>query len=286
MSITISDFKIMSLGNLNSYIYIVNSWPLLSLQEEIKLIDKCYYLNDFDSVDNLILLHLRFVVFIAKNYSGCGISQDDLIQEGNIGLMKAIKKFNPFLGVRLISFAVYWIKAEINDYILKNCSIVKMATTKNQKKIYYYLKKNVKNKSVFSTFEINMISRKLNVSIKDIYEMKHRMFSKDIYFNFSLDNDLLKYKYFIDNFYLYEQKSYFSVNYEESRYKENILNKLKIAINYLDNRSKYIIYSRWLNVDKKFTLKELANYFGISSERVRQLEKNAMKKLRFVVESI
>ncbi len=282
MSITLSDFKIMSLGNLNSYIYVVNSWPLLSLKEENKITSKLCCLKDYNYIENLILFHLRFVVVIARKYSGYGISQDDLIQEGNIGLIKAIKKFNPFLGVRLISFAIYWIKSAINDYVLKNWSIVRIATTKKKKKIFFNLRKTKISMGFLNKKEVNSMSCKLKVSEKDIYFMEYRMFLCDISYDFLLDKYFLNKYNFVNNLFLYSEYSIFNFDYEDINYKEFLLKKLKVSINFLDFRSKYIINKRWLNVEKKKTLKEIAIYFRISSERVRQLEKKAINKLKKV----
>ncbi len=268
-------------NNLNSYIYMVNSLPVLSLEKEHKLITRFYYYGDLESIKELILLNLRFVIYITKNYSGYGLSRLDLIQEGNIGLMKSIKKFNPFFGVRLISFAIHWIKAEIHNYILKNWRIVKIATTKSQRKLFFNLRKIKKKMGWFNNKEIKFISSKLNVSKKDIIEMESRMFNKDIEIDFNINN-------FNKNKFLNilgDKNSNFANNIEIYNWKKYIFKKLKFSLNILDNRSKYIIISRWLNNKKKKTLKKLAEYYSVSAERIRQIEKNAMKKIKIFLKN-
>ncbi len=279
--IAISNVNIFNLGSLDSYIYIVNSFPILSINQECKLISKFYYLKDFKFAKKLIILNLRFVVNIAKNYYGYGLCISDLIQEGNIGLIKAVKKFNPLFKVRLISFAIYWIKAEIHEFILKNWRIVKIATTKSQRKLFFNLRKIKKKIGWFTNKEINLVSKKLSVSKKDIYEMESRMYYKDININIYNDKDSLN-KNIFSYINLLDKYSNFTNNLEYLNWKSYILKKLKLVFIYLDNRSKHIIKSRWLN-KKKVTLKKLANYYNISAERIRQLEKNAMKKLKLLL---
>ncbi len=280
MKVNITNFKVFNLGRLSSYIYKVNSWPILSLEKEYQLTNRFYYYNDLDSAKELILYHLRFVIYIAKNYSGYGLPQADLIQEGNIGLMKAVKKFNPFYGVRIISFAIYWIKAKIHEYILKNWKIVKIATTKSQRKLFFNLRKIKKKTGWFNNQEINIIARKFSVSQKDVREMELRMFSKDLVIDKKID-------YYYPNFFysIWDKCSDFANNFEKINWVKYNVKKLKQALNYLDSRSKHIIESRWLYNNQKTTLKKLALYYNISAERIRQLEKNAMKKLKLVLES-
>ncbi len=277
MEVNITNFKIFN-GRLSSYIYKVNSWPILSLEKEYQLINRFYYYGDLDSAKEIILYHLRFVIHIAKNYSGYGLPQADLIQEGNIGLMKAVKKFNPFYGVRIISFAIYWIKAEIHEYILKNWKIVKIATTKSQRKLFFNLRKMKKKIGWFNNKEIKIVARKFNVSKKDVREMEYRMFSKDLFID-------KKINFFYPSFssFILDKYSNFSCDFEKINWKKYNIERLKKALNCLDSRSKHIIKSRWLYDNKKITLKKLALYYNISAERIRQLEKNAIKKLRFVL---
>ncbi len=280
MEVNITNFKIFNLGRLSSYIYKVNSWPILSLEKEYQLTNRFYYYGDLDSAKELILYHLRFVIYIAKNYSGYGLPQADLIQEGNIGLMKAVKKFNPFYGVRIVSFAIYWIKAKIHEYILRNWKIVKIATTKSQRKLFFNLRKIKKKTGWFNNEEINVVARKFSVSQKDVREMESRMFSKDLVIDKKIDYNNPTFFYSI-----WDKCSDFAYNFEKINWLKYNVKKLKQALNYLDSRSKHIIESRWLYNKKKTTLKKLALYYNISAERIRQLEKNAMKKLRLVLES-
>ncbi len=280
MEVNITNFKIFNLSRLNSYIYKVNSLPVLSLEKEYKLINRFYYYGDLDSAKKLVLYHLRFVIYTAKNYSGYGLSQSDLIQEGSIGLMKAVKKFNPFYGVRVISFAIYWIKAEIHEYILKNWKIAKVATTKSQRKLFFNLRKMKKRNGWFNNKEINIIANKFNVSKKDVIEMESRMFSKDLIIDKKIDSYC---PYFFS--FILDKYSNFTYNFEKLNWKKYNTKKLKKALSNLDDRSKHIIKSRWLYSKKKATLKKLALYYSISAERIRQLEKNAMKKLKLVLEN-
>ncbi len=282
------NFNIFCVGNLNTYIYFINSLPILSYEQEYKLINDFYYYNNINSIKKLIIFNLKFVLNVAKNYLGYGIAISDLIQEGNIGLIKAIKKFNPLYKVRIISFAIYWIKCEIHEFILKNLRIVKIATTKSQRKLFFNLRKLKKKIGWLKYKEINLISKKLSVSKKDIYKMESRMFYNDI--NLGVNNIN---KYFDGNLFynkdllndnLMDKNSNFTDNIEYLNWKKYILKKLKLAFINLDNRSKHIIKSRWLR-KKKVTLKKLAEYYKISSERIRQLEKNAIKKLRFLIKN-
>ncbi len=280
MEVNVTNFKVFNLDRLNFYICKVNSLPILSLEKEYQLINRFYYYGDLDSAKKLILYHLRFVIYIARSYSGYGLPQADLIQEGNIGLMKAVKKFNPFYGVKIISFAIYWIKAEIHEYILKNWKIVKIATTKSQRKLFFNLRKMKKKIGWFNNKEIKIVARKFSVSKKDVREMESRMFSKDLIIDKQID-------YYCPYFFSFiiDKYSDFTYNFEKLNWNKYNIQRLKKALNYLDNRSKHIIKSRWLYNKKKITLKKLAIYYSVSAERIRQLEKNAMKKLRLVLEN-
>ncbi|CAL4317861.1 RNA polymerase sigma factor RpoH [Buchnera aphidicola] len=275
------------IGNIEEYIRISNSWSILSIKEEQKLAKKLFKKNDLYSAKILILSHLRFVIHVAKSYSGYGLPQADLIQEGNIGLMKSVKRFNPNFGVRLISFAIYWIKSEIHEYVLKNWRIVKVATTKSQRKLFFNLRKKKKKIGWLNKQEINLVAQELKVSEKDVKEMETRMFAKDVTFNFSSKNDNTEnYNFFCSQKnYLKDQISNFSNIIEKKNWEKYAIKKLNQALLCLDKRSRKIIYKRWLNKKKKITLKEIAEKYNISAERVRQLEKNAMKKLRLAIEN-
>lgn len=275
---------VSSLGNIESYIRYTNLWPMLSAEEEKKLAIRLYYTKDLESAKILILSHLRFVIYIARNYSGYGLLQADLIQEGNIGLMKAVRRFNPEVGVRLVSFAVHWIKSEIHEYVLKNWRIVKVATTKAQRKLFFNLRKAKKRIGWFNKEEIEIVAKELGVSSKDVREMESRMTAQDMTFDIIPDNDNEN-RYISPIVYLKDKTSNFANHLEENNWDNHANNKLNNAIESLDDRSKNIIKSRWLNDDNKITLQELAKKYRVSAERVRQLEKNAMKKLRIAIEN-
>ncbi|QJC32721.1 RNA polymerase sigma factor RpoH [Enterobacteriaceae endosymbiont of Donacia semicuprea] len=274
------------MGTLDSYIYTTNSYPMLTSKEEKELSEKLYYKGDLKSAKKLILSHLRFVIHVAKYYSGYGLQQADIIQEGNIGLMKAVRRFNPEIGVRLVSFAIHWIKAEIHEYVLRNWRIVKVATTKAQRKLFFNLRKAKQRLGWFNQDEIKIVAKELGVSIKDVCEMESRMSAQDIGDNINL-KDNFKNKNFNSHLFFKDHNSNFANIIEKNNWNKYISNKLYIAVSKLDYRSRNIINLRWLNKNKKkITLRELADYYGISAERIRQLEKNAMKKLRFIIEHL
>ncbi|MXP56583.1 RNA polymerase sigma factor RpoH [Pantoea sp. Mhis] len=275
---------IAPMGNLDAYIRAANNWPILTAQEEKALAERLHYKGDLDAAKTLILSHLRFVVHIARNYSGYGLPQADLIQEGNIGLMKAVRRFNHEIGVRLVSFAVHWIKAEIHEYVLRNWRIVKVATTKAQRKLFFNLRKTKKRLGWFNQDEVEMVARELGVTSKDVREMESRMAAQDIMFDISSDEEASEGKIIAPVLYLQDKTSNFAGSIEEDNWDTHASDKLNDAMLSLDERSRYIIQSRWLDDENKTTLQELANRYGVSAERVRQLEKNAMKKLRIAIE--
>lgn len=264
-------------GSIETYIQAVSGISMLSAEEERSLAERLQQEGDLESARKLIMSHLRFVVHIAKSYSGYGLPQADLIQEGNIGLMKAVKRFDPTVGVRLVSFAVHWIKAEIHEFVLRNWRIVKVATTKAQRKLFFNLRKNKKRLGWFSHEEVQKVAEELGVSTKEVLQMEARMSSQDQAFDLSADDD--------------ESGSFAPVQYLEDKtadvesevintdYDKNASNKLYSAIKTLDERSQHIIQTRWL-ADEKTTLQDLADKYQVSAERVRQIEKNAMKKLQ------
>lgn len=272
-------------GNLDAYIRIANLWPMLSIEEEQSLTKRLRYNGDLDAAKTLILSHLRFVIHISRNYTGYGLVQADLIQEGNIGLMKAVRRFNPEIGVRLVSFAVHWIKSEIHEYVLRNWRIVKVATTKSQRKLFFNLRKTKKRLGWFNEEEIKIVAKELGVSSRDVREMESRMSAQDIAFNPSPEDDFIDGKNNSTMQYLYDKKSNFANGFEQDDWEEHATNKLSDALLGLDERSRDIINARWLDKNKKNTLQTIANNYGISAERVRQLEKNAMKKLRIAIEA-
>lgn len=268
-------------GTLEAYIRAANLYPMLTAEEERDLSERLYYNGDLEAAKKLIVSHLRFVIHVARNYSGYGLLQADLIQEGNIGLMKSVRRFNPELDVRLVSFAVHWIKSEIHEYVLRNWRIVKIATTKAQRKLFFNLRKTKQRLGWFNEKEIAMVAKTLNVTCKDVREMESRMAAQDMAFEQPPDDDD---KNILATPMLYLQDK-ISIVDEEEEWIDQVSNKLNFALNTLDQRSQHIIRARWLNTDNKITLQELANQYGISAERIRQLEKNAMKKMRLMIQN-
>nr|WP_154061007.1 RNA polymerase sigma factor RpoH [Buchnera aphidicola] len=282
---TISFFNI---GSLDAYIRMANSFAILTSKKEKLLAKKLFFYGDIESAKLLILSNLRFVIHVAKNYSGYGLPQADLIQEGNIGLMKAIRRFNPDVNVRLVSFAVHWIKSEIHEYVLKNWRIVKVATTKAQRKLFFNLRKSKKRLGWFNRNEIEIVARELGVSKREVKEMEARMSAQDITFDITSKDSYTDYS--VNNlrssFYLEDKKSNFAVKVEKENWASHATTKLSNALLVLDERSQQIIKRRWLDHnDSKITLQAIAQDYGISAERVRQLEKNAMKKLKIAIEA-
>ncbi|MCW7549515.1 RNA polymerase sigma factor RpoH [Photorhabdus sp. P32] len=272
-------------GSLEGYIRASNTYPMLTAEEERELAERLHYQGDLDAAKKLILSHLRFVVHVARSYAGYGLPQADLIQEGNIGLMKAVRRFNPEVGVRLVSFAVHWIKAEIHEYVLRNWRIVKVATTKAQRKLFFNLRKTKQRLGWFNQDEVEMVAKELGVTSKDVREMESRMSAQDMAFDMSADDDSQEGQPVAPVLYLQDKASDFADGIEEDNWENHAADKLSVAIESLDERSQDIIRCRWLDDDNKSTLQELADKYGVSAERVRQLEKNAMKKLRVAIEA-
>ncbi|WP_413531109.1 RNA polymerase sigma factor RpoH [Rahnella inusitata] len=272
-------------GSLEAYVRAANAYPMLTAEEERALAERLHYDGDLEAAKHLILSHLRFVAHIARNYSGYGLPQADLIQEGNIGLMKAVRRFNPEVGVRLVSFAVHWIKAEIHEYVLRNWRIVKVATTKAQRKLFFNLRKNKQRLGWFSHDEVEHVARELGVTSKDVLEMESRMAAQDMTFDPTPDDEPRDGAAMAPMLYLQDKSSDFAESIEEDNWDRDATDKLSSAMEGLDERSQDIIRARWLDDDNKSTLQELADKYGVSAERVRQLEKNAMKKLRVAIEA-
>ena len=265
-------------GDLQAYISSVHSIGILTPEEEKKLAEDLYYRNDLDAARKLVLAHLRFVIYIAKSYSGYGLSEADLIQEGNIGLMKAIRKFNPEMGVRLVSFAVHWVKAEIHEYVLKNWKIVKIATTKAQRKLFFNLRGKKKGLDWFTEEEIEQVAKDLGVKPSEVREMEKRLSGSDMSFDPLSDSDDDEAAY-APSQYLQDEDANPADIFENTSLSEENTSQLYEAINQLDDRSRDILQDRWL-ADEKLTLHDLAEKYEISAERVRQIEKNAMKKVK------
>ncbi|MBH1930598.1 RNA polymerase sigma factor RpoH [Serratia rubidaea] len=272
-------------GSLEAYVRAANAYPMLTAEEERELAERLHYQGDLDAAKQLILSHLRFVAHIARNYSGYGLPQADLIQEGNIGLMKAVRRFNPEVGVRLVSFAVHWIKAEIHEYVLRNWRIVKVATTKAQRKLFFNLRKTKQRLGWFNQDEVELVARELGVSSKDVREMESRMAAQDMTFDPTPDDEARDGQAMAPVLYLQDKTSDFAEGIEEDNWESNAADKLAYALESLDERSQHIIRARWLDDENKSTLQELADRYGVSAERVRQLEKNAMKKLKMAIEA-
>ncbi|WP_386695015.1 RNA polymerase sigma factor RpoH [Lonepinella sp. MS14435] len=267
-------------GNLEGYIRAANEYPMLTADEEKELAERLYYKEDLEAAKALILSHLRFVIHVARGYSGYGLPQADLIQEGNIGLMKAVKRFNPEVGVRLVSFAVHWIKAEIHEYVLRNWRIVKVATTKAQRKLFFNLRKTKQRLGWFNENEVDLVANELGVSKQDVIEMESRMTGADV--GFDLPNDESEEETFAPSMYLEDKSSNFAAELENENFENQAVDQLTVAMESLDERSQDIIKARWLD-DNKATLHDLAAKYNISAERVRQLETNALKKLKSAV---
>jgi RNA polymerase sigma-32 factor len=273
---------LVSQDSLDSYIRSVNSYPMLSAEEERSLAERLHYKGEIEAAKGLILSHLRFVVHVARGYSGYGLPMADLVQEGNIGLMKAVKRFNPEVGVRLVSFAVHWIKAEIHEYVLRNWRIVKIATTKAQRKLFFNLRKSKKRLGWFNSSEVEAVARELGVAPAEVREMESRLAAQDATFEMSAEDDDSSSSYTAPVLYLEDKHSDLADNIEAANWEHHNNNRLSLALASLDERSKHIVRSRWLD-DQKATLQELAEEYGVSAERIRQLEKNAMKKLKDAV---
>ncbi|MBV7298675.1 RNA polymerase sigma factor RpoH [Enterovibrio paralichthyis] len=273
----------ISQDSLDSYLQQVNSYPMLTAEEERELAERLHYEEDLDAAKSLILSHLRFVVHIARGYSGYGLPVSDLVQEGNIGLMKAVKRFNPEVGVRLVSFAVHWIKAEIHEYVLRNWRIVKVATTKAQRKLFFNLRKSKKRLGWFNAEEVNMVAEQLGVDAAEVREMESRLAAQDAGFDAGADDDERDGGAVAPVFYLEDKSSDVATNLESQNWEDHANRRLAQAMSGLDERSQHIIRSRWLDDDNKATLQELADHYQVSAERIRQLEKNAMRKLKEAV---
>ena len=268
-------------GSIESYIRSANSFPMLSQEEEINLARRLRDEDDINAARQLVLSHLRVVVSIARGYKGYGLPQADLIQEGNIGLMKAVKRYDPERGVRLVSFAMHWIKAEINEFILRNWRLVKIATTKAQRKLFFNLRSLKKNLDTMGPEEVDAIAEKLNVKTEEVVEMETRFSGRDISIEpLSQDNE---------ETYNYSPIAYLTDGAEPSQVLEAQENgslnskKLKQALANLDSRSCRIIEARWLCGEKAVTLHKLSEELGVSAERIRQIEVKALQKIRMMM---
>ena len=270
-------------ANLNAYIQGTATVPILTVEEERSLGEALYYEEDLDAARRLVMSHLRFVVHIARSYSGYGLPLADLIQEGNVGLMKAVRRFNPEKGVRVVSFAVHWIKAEIHEFILRNWRIVKIATTKSQRKLFFNLRSAKKQLQWLTADEAKAVAEDLGVEVKDVMEMEMRLTARDSAFDAPADEDEDSVAY-APALYLEDKDADPAQLVESENYEGDNNLRLAEAVKMLDERSQAILQRRWLD-DKKATLHQLADEYGVSAERIRQLEKNAMKKVRVAMEA-
>ena len=268
-----------ALGSMEAYVGAVHQIPVLSVEDEQRLAHRLREHNDIAAAQELILSHLRFVIHVARGYSGYGLQLGDLVQEGNIGLMKAVKRFDPTVGVRLVSFAVHWIRAEMHEYIIKNWRIVKVATTKAQRKLFFNLRKSKTRLGWLNAEEVRAVAKDLNVSEHDVLEMESRLSGRDIGFDAPDDAD--------DDHAPPAPANYLVANeidpamaYESANDEDNQLELLREGMAKLDTRSRDIIKRRWLDDENKVTLQELADEYGVSAERIRQIEANAMKKMK------
>lgn len=274
----------LPVSSIESYLHYINQIPLLTQEEEFELATELQKNQELAAAKRLILSHLRYVARVAKGYLGYGLPLADLIQEGNIGLMKAVKRFNPNMGVRLVTFAMHWIKAEIHEYILKNWRIVKVATTKAQRKLFFNLRQLKKHLSWMTQQEVQDVAKDLGVKPETVREMEMRLSTTDAAFDGTHEDD--------DDFsftpagFLEDHRYNPATQMEEANWQQQSAESLHKALAQLDERSQDIIRARWLEADNKLTLQDLADKYQISAERVRQLEKNAMRKLRQAVEQL
>ena len=265
-------------GSLDTYISSVNRIPMVSAEEERELALRFQNEDDLDAARQLVMAHLRFVVKVARGYNGYGLPLADLIQEGNIGLMKAVKRFDPAVGVRLVSFAVHWIRAEMHEYILRNWRIVKIATTKAQRKLFFNLRSAKKRLGWMNKDEVDAVAKDLGVTSKDVMEMEMRMSNYDASFD-GVVNDDDDENTFAPIAYLEDKSTGPEEQLELTQVEDLHQERLQHAIAALDDRSRDIIAKRWL-MDNKATLHQLAAEYDVSAERIRQIENNAMNKLR------
>jgi RNA polymerase sigma-32 factor len=264
-------------GSLDSYIDRVSQIPVLSKEDESALAVRFRSEADLDAARQLVLSHLRFVVHIARGYLGYGLPMGDLVQEGNVGLMKAVKRFDPAVGVRLVSFAVHWIRAEIHEYVLRNWRLVKVATTKSQRKLFFNLRKMKKNLAWLSEAETAAVAHDLGVDVADVREMEQRLSARDMSFDPTPESD--EEETYSPAMYLPASNADPAIEVENEEWEEDSTERLELALEKLDERSRSILKRRWMTEDKA-TLHELADEYGISAERVRQVESNAISKLK------
>jgi RNA polymerase sigma-32 factor len=268
------------IGNLDAYTSLVHTIPVLTAEEEYDLATRLQRDGDLEAAQRLVLSHLRFVVRIAKGYSGYGLPVADLIQEGNIGLMKAVKRFNPEKGVRLVSFAVHWVRAEIHEYVIRNWRIVKIATTKAQRKLFFNLRSAKQRLGWLNQEEVEAVAEDLGVTPANVMEMERRLAQPDTSFDLPADSDDDETHFSPVAYLAAPENADPSQQLEQDDYSDYQQQKLSNALATLDDRSRDIIAQRWLADGEKATLHNLADQYQVSAERIRQIENNAMKKLK------
>lgn len=273
--------SIASLDSFDHYVRVIKSFPVLTAEEEHEYATRLKQHNDLEAAQKLILSHLRLVVSIARGYLGYGIPQADLVQEGNIGLMKAVKRFDPDRGVRLVSFAMHWIKAEINEYIVRNWRLVKTATTKAQRKLFFNLRSMKQGIETLHTDEINHIAQELNVKPEEVMEMEYRLNGQEISLDASMDED--GEETYSPIAYLADESPEPATALEIAQTERLQASGLSSALASLDSRSRRVVEARWLNEGENATLHDLAAEFGVSAERIRQIEAKAMQKIKSAV---
>ncbi|MEO0345283.1 MAG: RNA polymerase sigma factor RpoH [Pseudomonadota bacterium] len=269
-------------GSLDAYIQAVSSIPVLSKEDEQALAREFIEEENLDAARELVMAHLRFVVHIAKGYSGYGLPIGDLIQEGNVGLMKAVKRFDPDVGVRLVSFAVHWIRAEIHEFVLRNWRVVKVATTKAQRKLFFNLRKAKKGLSWLSHDETQAVAKDLGVSVREVVEMEKRLAARDAAFDLGPADD--EERTFAPAAFLESEDANPADLVESADWQQDATARLGEALAALDDRSRDILQQRWLS-EKKTTLHDLADRYGVSAERIRQIEAAAIKKLKATLDA-
>jgi RNA polymerase sigma-32 factor len=269
------------IGSLDAYFDAIGRIPVLSREEELALATRYHTESDLEAARKLVLSHLRFVVHIARGYMGYGLPMGDLVQEGNVGLMKAVKRFDPTVGVRLVSFAVHWIRAEIHEYVLRNWRLVKVATTKAQRKLFFNLRKYKRNLGWLSADETRTVARELGVSTSEVTEMERRLASRDLSYDPAADADDDE-ESWSPSAYLPAPDADPALAVERDEWDEDVSDRMAAAMAQLDARSRAILRARWTG-ESKATLHELAKQYGVSAERIRQIEANAIKKLRNLV---
>ncbi|MDF1587898.1 MAG: RNA polymerase sigma factor RpoH [Gammaproteobacteria bacterium] len=277
------NFALAPIGNLDSYTNLAHNIPMLTAEEEYDLAMRLQRDGDLDAAQRLVLSHLRFVNRIAKGYSGYGLPVADLIQEGNIGLMKAVKRFDPEKGVRLVSFAVHWIRAEIHEYVIRNWRIVKIATTKAQRKLFFNLRSAKKRLGWLNQEEVEAIAEDLGVTAENVMDMERRLSQPDTSFDLPSDTDDDETSFSPVAYLTGPDNTDPSMELEQLDATDYQHTKLRNALALLDDRSRDIVSQRWLNDDSKATLHTLADQYHVSAERIRQIENNAMKKLKHLM---